>query len=371
MARFFCPPIIHTGAGCLKALAEEASKIGRHALFVTGQTALRKSGTWERIHQLLKGARGAVSVFDQVEPEPSVHTVDSGRERLQAEGCDLVVAAGGGSALDVGKAIAGLANEPHPTADYLAGREVTAPPVPSIAIPTTSGTGAEVTRNAVLTDPEKQVKASVRGDGLMPAVAIIDPELTLSLPPQFTARAGMDALTQAVESYLAIYATPLTEALSVQATGLLARNLPTAFERGDDLPGREACAYGSLMAGLALGNARLGAVHGLAHPLGVRYHIPHGLCCAVLLPHVLRANASAVGEKWAMLEHLLGGEPVAVVERLLDRLQLPHTLSEFGLRREDFPAILEVGMQSGSFKANPRKLSEEDCTRILQAASGE
>jgi len=357
---------IITGTGSVEQLGQVASCLGRRALLVTGRKALRAAGTTERLIGILAAGGVAVVPFEQVEPEPTVRTVDRARALLREADCDVVVAVGGGSAIDVGKAAAALADAEAPTGEYFSDLPVPAEGRPCIAVPTTAGTGAEVTSNSVLTDPDRQIKQSIRGPGLMPEAAIVDAALTVSCPPEVTASAGMDAMTQAVESYFSRLATPLTDALALMAARLIWPNLPVAYENGQDLSAREALAYGSLLAGMALANARLGAVHGMAHPIGYLCGIPHGVVCAALLPHVLRFNRQTVGHKYRLLSGICHGDAADAVERLLERLGLPRRLSELGLREELFDRIAEESMTSGSTKANPRTVTVQDVKAILR-----
>ncbi len=364
-AKFTTAGQILTGWGCCGQLGEAAASLGGRALLMTGRSALRAAGVTQRLAGLLASAGVAATLFEQVEPEPTVQAVDAGREVLRRNGCDVVIAAGGGSAIDVGKAVAALAAETAPAAEYYSRRPLPERHLPCIAIPTTAGTGAEVTPNSVLTDPARRIKQSIRGPSLTPAVAIVDAELTVSCPPGVTASAGMDALTQAVESYLSRYATPLTDALALHAARLVWANLLKAHRDGRDRSAREGMAYGALLAGMALANARLGAVHGMAHPIGQRYHLAHGLVCAALLPAVLRFNREAAGEKYGMLAGVFAADPAEAAGELLARLELPAKLSAMGLRAEDFDEIAAESMPSGSLKANPRPASEADVKAIL------
>jgi len=359
------PAVSFVGEGAVQVLGEQAARLGSRALLVTGRGALRRAGTTDRLMGLLKEAGIGVVPFEEVPPEPDVETVDAARRLLREEQCDLVVEAGGGSAIDSGKAVAALAGEDAPTAEFHAGRAIERPGLPHIAIATTSGTGAEVTRNSVLTNPRQQLKQSLRGDGLMPSVSITDPELTLSCPPEVTAAAGMDALVQAIESYLSVHAVPVSEALSLKAVQLIVRNLPVAFEHGRNLEARAAMAQGSYMAGLALGSVRLGAVHGLAHPVGVCCGLPHGVVCAILMPAVLERNLPAAPQKYAELRDAMGGEPLRILDGLLDELDLPHTLGPYP-DAEWERRILDYALSSGSSAANPVKVNEEYLLGVLR-----
>jgi len=361
------PARSYVGRGAVEHLGEEAARLGSRALLVTGRNALQEAGITGRLRALMKDAGVEAALFDEVPREPDLDTVERARHRIREQNCDIVVEAGGGSAIDVGKAAAALAGEDAPTEEYHRGREIKTHGLPHIAVATTSGTGSEVTRNSVITDPRLRVKKSIRGDGLLPDVSITDPELTLSCPPEVTAASGMDALAQAIESYLSVYAIPTTEALSLRAVELIVPNLPVAFEQGEDLEARAALSEGSYMAGLALGSARLGAVHGLAHPVGLVYGLPHGLVCAVLLPRVLERNIKAAAEKYAKLREIVKQDPVQAVENLLDQLDLPHTLGPYP-GEDDERLIMDYALKSGSSRANPVPVDEAYVRAILRGA---
>ncbi len=357
---------IITGAGCLNGIGKECAHLGRRALLVTGARAMKRTGVTDRVAALLRKEGVETAVFSGLAGEPTVAEVDAGRKVCRENGCDLVIGLGGGSPIDAAKAVAGLAFDQEPTEVFLEGKAITGRGLPFVAVPTTSGTGSEATPNSVLTNPRKLEKKSIRSDLFIARAAFVDPELTLSAPPSVTAHSGMDAFTQAVESYISIHATPLTEALSFEAARLIARSLIAACRNGSDLQARTDLSYGSLMAGIALCNARLGIVHGIAHPLGVRYHIPHGLCCAALLPLAIRLNDQAAREKLARLSQMLGKDVGPCVEEMNAALGIPPTLRAYKLREADFPAIIKESMPSGSLKANPKKVTEADVETILR-----
>jgi len=361
-----------TGPGCFEQLGELAKELGSRALIVTGTRAMRKAGVTDRACELLKARGVEPRLFEEIAGEPTDAQVDAGRQVCREERCDLVIGIGGGSPVDAAKAIAALARSAVPTAEYVCGRPADAEsPLPCVAAATTGGTGAEVTPNAVISCPDDAVKASIRGTGVLPKIALVDPDLTLTCPPSVTAASGLDALTQAIESYVSIHATPVTAALSFEAARLLLGNLGKVFDDGSDRAAREACAYGSVMAGIALANARLGVVHGMAHPLGIRYHIPHGRCCGVLLPASIRLNRAAAAEKYDRLSHAAGGDDIEkVVERMLDKFGVPRTFAEYDIPRSDFPIIAEESMPSGSLKANPKKVTPDDVINILREVAG-
>jgi len=378
---FYLPPRIIVKRGGFERLGEEAARLGRKALLVTGRNFARRTGLLRRAVDLLSKAGVEAVVFDRVEPEPSVETVEDGRALARREGCDLVIGLGGGSALDVGKAVAGLLPLPGTVREYLYGREIEGPGVPFVAVPTTAGTGAEVTNNSVLIDRERMVKKSIRSPHWVAKVAIVDPLLTLTAPPKVTASAGMDALSHAVEGLVSVAATPVTDALALHATRLIYRNLPRAFKEPGDVEARERVALGSHIAAMGFANSGLGAVHGLAHPVGVVAGAPHGVVCGLLLPVVMEFNLQVAKHKYAKLAQVMGlcsfpeTNPeeaaklaIEAIRRLLAELGLPRRLRELGLERAQLKEIAENTPSSGSLRFNPRPASPEDLLSILEAA---
>ena len=319
--------------------------------------------------------------------EPTIPRVGEGVELARAEGCDIVIAFGGGSAIDGAKGIAALlGNGGHPL-DYLEvvgeGRKLTKPSAPFVAIPTTAGTGSEVTRNAVLASPEHRVKASLRSPQMLARLAVIDPELTYCLPPGITAATGLDALTQLIEPYVSIKANPLTDGVCLEGIKRAGRSLKRVCEDGGDSAARRDMALASLFGGLALANAKLGAVHGFAAPLGGMFPAPHGAVCAALLPHVMRANIEALRERSPDGESLSRYQTVAAIltgrsdaapedgadwtASLCNSLGIP-PLRQFGVTEEDIPALVEKGGKASSMKGNPLPLSEDELAGVLRAA---
>ena len=380
MQEYYQPTEIITGTGCLDQLGRVCRRYGERALLVCGTRAAKAAGILDRAIASLIGEGMAVATYDRVTGEPTLETVESGVALARQEGSEVIIGLGGGSAMDTAKAIAGLLPLPGRARDYHQGRSIEKPGVPFVAIPTTAGTGAEVTKNAVLIDADRRIKSSIRHDSWFARAALVDPELTLSLPPAVTASTGADALCQAVEPYVSIAAMPTTDALAAEAIRLLGRSLVRAYRDGQDTQARADTLYGSMMAGMALANARLGGVHGIAHPLGCRYHIPHGTVCGLLLPYVMEYNLAYATEKYAKVAALLGAnvqgmtperaalESVTAVQRIFDALSIPRKLAPFGVREEDFPGIVAESLPSGSLKHNPRPLAEEDVRTILREA---
>ena len=306
------------------------------------------------------------TIFDQAPPEPDLQAVEQGMAECRAHDCDLVIAVGGGSAIDVGKTVAALMHAPGALHEYFHGREVEQKGLPFIAVPTTAGSGAEVTPNAVLTDPEHGVKASIRGYHMLADVALVDPELTLSLSPRTTAYSGMDALCQVIESFASRGSNPLTDALSGDAAVRLIRNLPIAYEKGDDLNARTEVALGSLMGGMAFSNSRLGLVHGMAHPLGIATGLPHGLICGLLLPLVMSFNMPVAEAKYSELATRAGVDNlVSEIERLNSMMGLDARLPELRMGEDWIQKVAAQSVTAGSTSYNPRPVTAEDIEGIL------
>jgi len=400
---FYLPTEIITGLGCFDRLGEVASRYGENALLVCGKKAMKRTGILDRALKNMAEAGMMVTVYDGVGGEPTLDMVEEGLALARREGSQVVIGLGGGSAMDAAKAIAGLFFQPGKPQEYHRGRPVEGPGLPFIAIPTTAGTGAEVTKNAVLIDRERGVKGSIRSEQWFAKVALVDPELTLSLPPSVTASTGSDALCQAIESYVSIGAMPTTDALATQAIALIGRSLVRAYHHGQDIDdepsprmsaiesldaergegsseARSDMLYGSLLAGMALSNARLGGVHGIAHPLGCRYNIPHGVICGLLLPYLMEYNLGYALDKYAHIAQLLGEDTrgmatkeaairsIEAVRRILKEIGIPMRLRLFGVEEADFPAIIAQSLPSDSLKHNPRPLGEDDVRLILERA---
>jgi alcohol dehydrogenase class IV len=370
------------GAGALKDVGLIARESGTRALVVTGRNTERAA----RLIELLRGASVAATPF-AVANEPTIDAIVRGTAAGRDAKCDLVIGFGGGAALDAAKAISALLANGGEVLDYLEvvgrGQPLTRAALPCIAIPITAGTGSEVTRNAVLASPEHRVKASLRSPLMIPRVALVDPELTLDLPPAITASTGLDALTQLIEPYVSCRANPLTDALCVDGIRRAARSLRRAYENGRDLAAREDMALASLFGGLALANAGLGAVHGFAAPIGGMFPAPHGAVCAALLPHVIRTNLHAlrtraansdVLRRYDEVARLVTGDGSATaddamrwVAELTAALAIPR-LATYGIGEGDFPAIVTAAAKASSMKANAIALTNEELAGILRAA---
>lgn len=365
------------GEGAVSTLPGLVRGFGARPLVVTG--ASDKRAAW------LVSALSAEVLA--VPGEPTVDLVRVGARHVREAGCDVVVSLGGGSAIDAGKAIASIATNGGEPLDFLEvvgkGRALEAAPLPFLAVPTTAGTGSEVTRNAVLASVEHGVKASLRSPTMLPKVALVDPELTYALPPSITAYTGLDALTQLIEPYVSERANPLTDALCVEGMGRAAAALRRAYHDGADRQARHDMALASLFGGLALANAGLGVVHGFAAPLGGSWHAPHGALCAALLPHGMAANIAALRaraplhpslERYTTIARLLTGQKEATAEDGVEwvralgaELGIP-SLRTWQIAQADLPGVVEKAARASSMQANPLPLTREELLAVLLAA---
>lgn len=383
---FSVPTPIIFGVGSVEKIGSCVAKLGSRATVVTGRGAMRRTRVIDGVVASLAEAGVEADAFENVEPEPTWDAVDAATSFTRSMASDVVIGLGGGSAMDVAKVTAFLAPTAHSARALYEGVPVDRKGLAFVAVPTTAGTGSEVTPNSVLTNPETHFKSSVRGEPMYADMVICDPALTVSAPPHVTAHSGMDALTQAIESFVSKDATAITDALSRDAALRLARNIEVVYEDGGNIDARTEMMLGSTMAGAALANARLGAVHGLSPPFGARYGIGHGLACAILLPHVVRFNsvaeydlAATTLSKYAWLARELGivkrnatdGVCAATLadhlEELNERLGIPRHMKGFGLVEQDFECLVELSMPSGSLARNPRPVAREHLAGLLTA----
>jgi alcohol dehydrogenase class IV len=373
------------GRGQFDRLGELCRSWGRRVLLVRDGAPLDESGAMDRLRASLAGFE--LRSFT-VLGEPDLDTVDSALREARAAETEIVVGLGGGSVLDTAKAVAGLLTHPGTALDYLEvvgqGHPFTRPARPLVAIPTTAGTGAEVTKNAVIAVRPKSTKASMRSDFLLPRIALVDPSLTDQLPPQITASTGLDALTQLIEPFVSVRAQPLTDALGLHGLELVSRSLRRAFAHGDDPSARDDMSLGALLGGLCLANAGLGAVHGFAAPLGASFPVPHGVACAALLPHVVAANVAALRAReptspalarYARAFAALVGtttrpslaDGVAWLRALVRDLEIP-PLADFGVRREHIADLGARARRASSMRGNPISLTDEELSACLESA---
>ena len=370
------------GPGALAELGPVAAPLGRRALLVTGRSPSRGQAARERLE-----AAGIAIVAFGVPGEPTVEDARRGAQLARGEGVDLVVASGGGSAIDAGKAVAALLGNGGDPLDYLEvigrGQAIEKPSLPFIAIPTTAGTGSEVTRNAVLSSPEHRVKASLRSPVLLARAAIVDPDLLAGLPPHLVAASGLDAFAQLVEPFVSIRGNPMVDGLCREGLVRSARSLRRSFEGDESEAVRVDLALASLFGGVALANAGLGAVHGFAAPVGGLFDAPYGAACAALLPAVLRMNLRALSQRlpaspalarYREIAAIVTGRPgaeahdgVAWVESLVRSLAIPG-LSHWGASEGDLPALVAKARAASSMRGNPIELEEAELVEVARAS---
>jgi len=366
------------GKGKSNLIPKIWKSFGKRPLFITGHSTLKNSSVAE-----------IISTHEKVivSQEPSTHLIEEISEIARKSKCDIIISIGGGSVIDTGKAVAAIAANSKKLLNYLEvigmGESLENNPIPFIAVPTTSGTGSEVTKNAVVFSPEHKVKISLRDNRMIPKVAIVDPDLTHSLPPNLTAYTGIDALTQCLEPYVSHMATPLTDPICLTGIKRISRALLKAYTNGEDSNAREDMALGSLFGGLALANAKLGAVHGFAGPIGGMFSAPHGAICAALLLPVIEVNIHAllVREpdhpslaKYDQIGKEITGNNNSNHTDLMDwlsttfqTLNIPR-LSDFGVSKSDFSSIVDKSTKASSMKGNPIALTKTELMRILDQA---
>ncbi len=369
------------GQGAVGWLADEArALVGKKVLLVLDR-GLAQMGVAQKMIDPLEAGGISYVRYDKVTPEPEPALADEAADVAKKEGCDLVVGIGGGSSLDVAKAAAMLAENSGRAEDYIGLEAVPKPGLPTIMIPTTAGTGSEVTFTAVFTMRKKKAKGGINSRFMYPDVALLDPELTMSLPPHPTATTGTDALTHAIEAFTSQQSNPMSDLVACKAIGFIGANLRRAVERGDDLEARSNMLLGSLMGGLALASAGVGACHALAYPLGAFFDVPHGLANAVLLPYVMEYNLESADAKYAQVASLMNGgvsgdtqkssaqASVEVVRNLSADIGIPRGLQDLNIPESAIEEMAEMAMTVvRPIENNPRKVTKEAAVKIYQAA---
>ncbi|MDZ4164233.1 MAG: iron-containing alcohol dehydrogenase [Smithellaceae bacterium] len=369
------------GQGTFETMGDQIKELKGSRPLVVLDRNLSALGWREKVGRVLENAGLEFSVFDQVDAEPPLESADEGAALALKDGCDLVVGIGGGSALDVAKAVAVLAANRGRAVDYLGLNRVPGPGLPKITIPTTAGTGSEVTFTSVFLRKELNKKEGMNSPYLYPELALLDPLLTLSLPSGLTATTGLDALCHAIESYTSINASPMSELFSLEAIELIGANLRTAVHDGTNIEAREKMLLGSLYAGLGLANAGVTAVHSLSYPLGGRYGIPHGLANTILLPAVMNYNVPGAIDKFALIAAVMGERTedigirdaaflaVESVQTIIADCGIEDTLESLNISPDDFPELARIAMTVARPLANnPRRVTEEDAISIYQDA---
>jgi alcohol dehydrogenase len=380
---FFIPSVNLMGAGCLQDAVQQIAGYGWRKALVVTDAPLVKTGIVGRVTELL-GSVGVTSVvFDRVKPNPNVGNVEDGLQLLKASGCDGVISLGGGSPHDCAKAIALVATNGGHITDYEGLDKSRLPQLPLVAINTTAGTASEMTRFCIITDERRHVKMAIVDQHTTPVLSVNDPALMVGMPPALTAATGMDALTHAVEAYVSAAATPITDACALQAVRLIHRHLRQAVHLGADMAAREQMACAQFLAGMAFNNASLGFVHAMAHQLGGFYDLPHGVCNAILLPHVQAFNAAnsptaahrlgevaeAMGlEVEGMLPRVAAEQALKAIRGLSRDVGIPAGLAELGVQPEDIPKLAVNALKDACGLTNPVQPSLQEVCEVYRAA---
>ncbi|ABB14374.1 L-threonine dehydrogenase [Carboxydothermus hydrogenoformans] len=378
--RFYMPPVSLMGIGCLKEAGEEIKKLGfKKALIVTDKV-LVKIGLVNKLTEILDNEGIEYVIFDETKPNPTVKNVEDGLKMLKENNCDFLISFGGGSPHDCAKGIGLVATNGGSIKDYEGVNKSAKPMLPLVAVNTTAGTASEMTRFSIITDEDRHVKMAIVDWHVTPIMAVNDPELMVEMPKALTAATGMDALTHAIEAYVSIDATPVTDAAALKAIELIFKYLKRAVENGKDIEARDKMAYAEYLAGVAFNNAGLGYVHAMAHQLGGFYDLPHGVCNAVLLPHVQAYNLQVVPERFIDIAKAMGinvenltakeaGEKVLeAIKNLSREIGIPSGLKELGVKEEDLKTLAENALKDACGFTNPKQASLDDIIRIFKEA---
>ncbi|HFQ5142342.1 TPA: L-threonine dehydrogenase [Vibrio vulnificus] len=377
---FFIPTVNLMGAGCLKDATDSIKAQGFTKGLIVTDKILNQIGVVKQVQDLLSERHIEAVVFDGTQPNPTIGNVNAGLALLKQNECDFVISLGGGSPHDCAKGIALVAANGGEIADYEGVDKSAKPMLPLIAINTTAGTASEMTRFCIITDEERHIKMAIVDKHTTPLISVNDPELMLAKPASLTAATGMDALTHAVEAYVSIAATPITDAVAIKAIELIQAHLRTAVAHGDDIEAREQMAYAQFMAGMAFNNASLGYVHAMAHQLGGFYDLPHGVCNAILLPHVQRYNAQVCPERLRDVAKAMGvnvegmsaeqGAEAAIdaIVALAKDVGIPAGIRELGAKLEDIPTLADNALKDACGFTNPKQATHEEISAIFEAA---
>ncbi|HAT4209904.1 TPA: L-threonine dehydrogenase [Clostridium perfringens] len=378
--KFFMPAISLMGADCLKDAGDQVGELGfKKALIVTDKV-LGQIGIVKKVTDVLDNKNIEYAIYDETKPNPTVKNVNDGLALLKEKECDFVISLGGGSAHDCAKGIALLATNGGEIKDYEGVDKSKKPQLPMVGINTTAGTGSEMTLFAIITDEERHIKMALVDKHLTPIIAVNDPMLMLAMPKSLTAATGMDALTHAIEAYVSTAATPITDACAEKAIELISNYLVNAVENGQDVEARDMMAYAEYLAGMAFNNASLGYVHAMAHQLGGFYNLPHGVCNAILLPHVQEYNKATSASRLAKIAKIMGGNIegltdeqgadlcIDMIKSLSQTIGIPGGLGVLGVKESDFETLATNALNDACSLTNPRKGNLEEVIAIFKKA---
>lgn len=365
-----------------KALNELNKEIGsKEIALITTDQGIVHSGILRKVTDLLEEIKGQYYVFDQVEPDPSLEVVEKAAAAYRRYGCTLVIGLGGGSSIDVAKAVGICSNQEGSLTEYAAGKPMEGRLPPLYAIPTTAGTGSEVTAVSIISDHENKLKMAIRNPQLIPKVAILDPLLLGTIPSKVAAETGADALSHAIESYVGLGSHAITDALALTAIRMISQNVVKLMVNPGDVEVAGQMLLASCMAGMCFNNVGLGLVHSLAHPIGAYFHVPHGLACALYLPAIMEFNTSACPEKFASIADAMGQDlsglqreakvekAVFAVQDLLKRMGLPEKLSQLGIQFHLDPKMVDDVLAAVPTRNNPRKADRVQITKLFETAA--
>jgi alcohol dehydrogenase class IV len=378
---FSTTPRIVMGPGSIKTIGTEVKARGANRVLIVTDKGVIAAGLLKSIEESFRAVKIKYAVFDKVEPDPRYEIVADCVEMAKKERAQLLVGVGGGSPMDITKTAAIMLTNKGPIGAYFGVNLVPKPGLPIILVPTTAGTGSEVTPIAILSDEGEKLKKGIVSPYLYPAISILDAELTLGLPPHVTAATGMDALIHGIEAFTSVNATGITDMFNLRAIELIYKNIRIAYAKGDNIEARTAMMEGALLAGVGFANAGVTAVHAFAYPIGAEFHIPHGIANTLMLPHVIRFNVLGNLEKFAQLAKPFGiptegldnlqivDKVIAAIDRLADDIKVPRHLAEFGVKEKDIPMLAEGALKSTRLLVNnPRNLTLEDAKKIYKAA---
>ena len=378
---FSIPPTVITGAGASEKVGEQVKRLGATNALIITDPGIAKIGYADQIAKNLHNSGIATSIFSDVTPDPTLQNVTDGLKQYLAENCNIIVSIGGGSAIDCGKGIAIKLTNNGEFADYMGVDKIPNSGAPLIAIPTTGGTGSEVSKVTVITDTERNVKMMLSSACLLASVALVDPLLSVTTPPHLTAAVGVDALTHAIEAYISKRAQPITDVLTLKAIGLISGSLRQAWADGGNIPARTDMMLGASIAGMAFSNSSVALVHGMSRPIGAYFHIHHGLSNAVLLLDVMEFSVVGAPQRFADIAKAMGelidglslmqqaDAAISAVERLVNDIQMPR-LGEIDIDKDKFEQILDQmaadAIASGSPANNPRQATQEEIVSLYR-----
>ncbi|MGJ0700992.1 L-threonine dehydrogenase [Clostridium perfringens] len=378
--KFFMPAISLMGADCLKDAGEQVAELGLKKALIVTDKVLGQIGIVKKVTDVLDNKNIEYAIYDETKPNPTVKNVNDGLALLKEKECDFVISLGGGSAHDCAKGIALLATNGGEIKDYEGVDKSKKPQLPMVGINTTAGTGSEMTLFAIITDEERHIKMALVDKHLTPIIAVNDPMLMLAMPKSLTAATGMDALTHAIEAYVSTSATPITDACAEKAIELISNYLVNAVENGEDVEARDMMAYAEYLAGMAFNNASLGYVHAMAHQLGGFYNLPHGVCNAILLPHVQEYNKATSASRLAKIAKIMGGNIegltdeqgadlcIDMIKSLSQTVGIPEGLGVLGVKESDFETLATNALNDACSLTNPRKGNLEEVMAIFKKA---